>query len=143
MNVVYLHDHELRSASAAMSSPGVQPRLDRTALATAAAERQARAAEIEADIGHACKVAALRPDLCSSTTKRHDWNRRSSSGRTWDRYVAEAVRQAQARAAELETLHRETAQLDRLLEVSRSPASRSAAGGRSPPIRQGGGATAR
>jgi len=133
MNVVHLHDHDLRSASAAMSSLAVQPMLDRTALATGATERRARAAEIEADIDHACEAAALRPDLCSSTAKRRDWNRRSWSGRTWDRYVAEAVRQAQVHAAELERLRREAAQLDRLLQVSPSPACCSTADGISPP----------
>jgi len=76
MNVVCLHDHELRGA---MASPAVQPMLDRTALATGAAERRARAAEIEANIDHACETAALRPDPCSSTAKHRDWDRRSWS----------------------------------------------------------------
>ena len=143
MNIVYLRDHELRGASGAMASPAVLPMLDRTALATGATERRARAAAIEADIDHACETAALRPDLCPSTAKHCDWDRRSWSGRTWDRYVAEAVRQAQNHAAELEKLRREAAQLDRLLQVSRSPACRSTGSGSSPPVRQGTGATAR
>ena len=133
MNIVYLRDHELRGPSGAMASPASQPVLDRTALATGAAVRRARAAAIEADIDHACEIAALRPDPCSSAAKRRDWDRRSWSGRTWNRYVAEAVRQAQAHAIELERLRREAAQLDRLLQLSPSPACRSTAGGISPP----------
>jgi len=55
-----------------MALPAGPPTLDRTALASAAAARRARAAEIEANIDHACETAALRADSCSSTAKRRD-----------------------------------------------------------------------
>ena len=132
MNVVTPHGHDLRGASGALSSPAVHPMLDRAVLATGAAERRARAAATEADIDHACEAAALRPDLCSSTATCRDRDRRSWGGRTWNRYVAEAVRQAQAHAAELERLRREAAQLDRLLQVSRSPDGRPTTGAIAP-----------
>ncbi len=87
--------------------------LDRTAIATGAACRRARAKEIEAAMHHACERAALRSRSCWLSPDRRSWDRRA-----WDPYVAEAVRQAHARASELESLRREAAQLDRLLRAA-------------------------
>ncbi len=71
MNVVHLHDRSLRTMPRSCRPLQIGSALSRTALASGAAERRARAAEIEADIDHACELAALRPETCSSAPERH------------------------------------------------------------------------
>ena len=119
MSVVHLHDRGFRTMARSCRPLQIRSALSRTALASGAAERRARAAEIEADIDYACELAALGPETCLSAPERHSWDRRA-----WDRYVAEPVRQAHpslacsvAHAEELETLRRQAAQLDRLVQV--------------------------
>jgi hypothetical protein len=113
MNVVHLHDRGLCTIPGRCRLVQICSALSHTALASGAADRRARAAEIEADIDHACELAALGPQTCSSAPERRSWDRRAG-----DRYVAEAVRRVQAHADELETLRRQAAQLDRLVQVS-------------------------
>lgn len=113
MNVIHMHDQSLGTVSGSCRSVPIRSALSRTALVSGAAARRARAAEIEADIDHACELAALRPDTCSSAPERRSWDRRA-----WNRTIAEAVRQAQAHADELGMLRRQAAQLDRLVRVS-------------------------
>jgi len=55
----------------------------------------------------ACERAAIGSGLRGAS--RDAWTRQ-----TWDRYVAEAVNQSRAHGAELQTLWRDAAYLDRL-----------------------------
>ena len=87
-------------------------RLDRAAIAHAAALRRARVQAIEDDIDHACELAALGGRAWLSCQGRESWDER-----TWDRYLAEAVRQAQTRCSELDALRQEAAQLVRLAQL--------------------------
>ena len=123
MNVVTPQGHDPGGVPGAASSPAALSVLDRAALATGAAERRARAAAIETDIDHACEQAALAPKAPLAASEHRNWTQRA-----WRRHVAEAVRQANRHTVELETLRREAAQLDRLLQVSRFPDDRPAAG---------------
>ena len=93
-----------------MSSPSGRSILDRHALSVGAAQRRARAQEVEAEMDMACERAAVGsspPGL-----QRNGWNRQM-----WDRYVTEAVNQARAHGPELQALWRDAARLERLAGV--------------------------
>jgi hypothetical protein len=91
-------------------------------LVNGAAYRRSRIQDIETDIDRACERGALRHRRRMSGM-REAWDRR-----TWRRYVAEAMRQAQLHTSELGRLRREAAKLERLAEaLDRCSAAPSAA----------------
>jgi hypothetical protein len=93
------------------SRPTLQ-KLDRGALAAGAASYRLRVETIEAEIEHACERAALRGGLHRKSADRSDWDRR-----TWERYLAEAVRKAHYRGADLDALRTRASHLERLIRA--------------------------
>ena len=97
----------LAEATHLLSSPLGRSILDRHALSAGAAQRRARAQEIEAEMDMACERAAIGSS--PPALQRDSWNRQM-----WDRYVTEAVNQARAHGPELQALWRDAAHLKRL-----------------------------
>ena len=90
-----------------ISLPSGRSILDRHVLSVGAAQRRARAQEVEAEMDMACERAAIGsspPGL-----QRDSWNRQM-----WDRYVTEAVNQARVHGPQLQALWRDAAHLERL-----------------------------
>jgi hypothetical protein len=110
MNAMFFRSENLDSLRCAAPLQPARFRLDRQAIAKGAALRRARAEEIEDQMDHACETAALGRHTRLLPSDRSLWN-----GKTWDRYIAEAISQARQHGPELECLRREAAQLDRLL----------------------------
>lgn len=92
------------------SSPSARSTLDRHVLSVGAAQRRARAQEVEAEIETACERAAIGPGL-------HDTPRDTWTKQKWERYVAEAVNQSRTHGAELQALRRDASHLERLAGV--------------------------
>ena len=113
MNAMFASRENFSGSHSRSSSPTSPVVLDRKAIATGAADRRARAEEIETEMDEACEQAALGTHLVLSSPDRRAWD-----SKTWGRYVAEAVRQARIHASALEGLRQEAAQLDRLLRAS-------------------------
>jgi hypothetical protein len=88
------------------------PQLNRSALAAGAASCRLRVQMIEAEIEQACEHAALRGGFRRNNPDRSDWDRR-----TWKRYLAEAVRQAQCPGADLDALRTRASHLERLMRA--------------------------
>jgi hypothetical protein len=93
------------------SRPTLQ-KLDRGALAAGAASYRVRVQTIEAEIEQACEGAALRGGFHRNGADRSDWDRC-----TWKRYLAEAVRQAHYRGADLDALRTRASHLERLIRA--------------------------
>jgi hypothetical protein len=87
-------------------------KLNRSALVAGAASCRLRVQTIEAEIEQACEHAALRGGLRRNSADRSDWDRR-----TWQRYLAEAVRQAHCRGTDLDALRTRASHLERLIRA--------------------------
>ena len=100
-------------ASQCSLSPRYRARLEREVLIHGASIRRERAQAIEDAIDHACEMAALGHHRCLSQQTRDTWDKR-----TWARYLAEAVRQAQIHCQELDALRQDAARLERLARLT-------------------------
>jgi hypothetical protein len=86
-------------------------RIDRVALAAAAASRRAQLRAIEASIEVACEVAVRRGRPARHVADRQSWDRRA-----WNDYTAEAVKQVRLQGHRISALRADAERLEHLVD---------------------------